>query len=86
MSIEQISPNSTVADPAHLNPQVKAEHAAAMPLPDHDVENTVKSIKTDTVTISPQAVQKLANERDSAAEEVKEKAGNESSERQKGQQ
>lgn len=75
MSIEQISPSSTVADPAHLNPQVRAEHTAALPQADQDAENTVKAIKTDTVTISPQAVQKLADERDSAAEDVKEKAG-----------
>lgn len=75
MSIEQISPNSTVADPAHLNPQVRADHAAALPKADQDAENTIKAIKTDTVTISPQAVQKLADERDSETESVKEKAG-----------
>jgi hypothetical protein len=62
MSIAQVSANSVTANPAYLNPQVKAEQAASVPQVNQDATRTTQSLKTDTVTISQQALQKLANE------------------------
>lgn len=71
MSIQQLSPNSVVANPAHVNPQARADQTAASPQVNQDAQRSVQALKTDTVTISRQALQMLANGSDSAAQEVR---------------
>lgn len=72
MPIAQLSPNSVNANPAYINPQVKAEQATTVPQVSQDAQKSVQATKTDTVTISPQALKKLANDGDPQAQEVKE--------------
>jgi len=80
MSIAQISPNSVMANPADVNPQVKAEQATAVSQVSQDTQKTANTAKTDSVTISMQAVQMLASDGDSAAKEMKESAAEKASE------
>jgi len=84
MSIAQISPNSVAANPASINPQVKTDQASAAPQVNLDAHKTVQAAKTDTVTISPQAVQMLANDGDTLAVEAKETAAQKASEKLRG--
>lgn len=72
MSMAQLSPNSVAANPAHVNPQVKADQTTSVPQINQDAQKSVEVAKTDTVTISPQALQKLASDGDTQAKEVKE--------------
>lgn len=70
MSIQQLSPNSIVANPAHVNPQVRTDQAAASPQVNQETQKSVQALKTDTVTISRQALQMLENDGDSAAKKT----------------
>jgi hydrogenase maturation factor HypE len=83
MSIQQISPNSVAANPANVNPLVKTDQATATPQVNQNVQKTVQAIKTDTVTISKQALQ-LVSDGDSVAQEVKESASEYASEKLRG--
>lgn len=56
MSIASISPTSVQANPAHVNPQVQTENSASTAQATQTVQKTVQAIKTDTITISNQAV------------------------------
>lgn len=71
MPIAQLSPTSVNSNPAYINPQVKAEQAAAVPQVKQDSQDTVKAAKTDTVTISEQALIKLKKSEDVQAYDVK---------------
>ncbi|MDD2308162.1 MAG: hypothetical protein PHH91_01095 [Desulfuromonadaceae bacterium] len=62
MSMAQLSPNSVIANPAHLNPQVKAEQATSAPQINQDALQSVQASRSDTVTISAQALQKAARD------------------------
>ena len=84
MSIQQISPNSVAANPAYVNPQVKTDQNTSAPQVSQNAQKAVQSIKTDTVTISQQALQKLASDVDSAAKEAKESAAEKARETQRG--
>lgn len=84
MSISQISPASIQANPANVNPQVKTDQATAAPQVNQDVQKAVQAIKTDTVTISKQAVQMLASDGDTPAVEAKETAAEKASEKLRG--
>ena len=84
MQIQQLSPNSVTANPAHVNPQVKAEQTASAPQINQDAQRSVQATRTDTVTISPQALQKLANDGDSQAQEAKENGAEKASEYARG--
>jgi hypothetical protein len=80
----ELSINSVTANPADVNPQVKADQAAAAPQAGKDAQKTVQAAKTDTVIISQQAVQKLASDGDTAAQEAHEKASEKASETVRG--
>jgi vacuolar-type H+-ATPase subunit H len=80
MTIAQISPNSVAANPAHVNPQVKADQTASSPQASQDAQKFLQAAKTDTVTISPQALQKLASDGDSQAKEIRESGAEKASE------
>lgn len=84
MSVQQISPNSVVANPAYVNPKVKTDQTTEIPQVNQDAQKAVQTIKTDTVTISQQALQKLSNDQDSAAQETKESAAEKASEMLRG--
>jgi len=71
MSIAQLSPSSVNASPAYINPQVKAEQATTVPQVKQESQDSVKATKTDTVTISQQALQKLKKVEDAQAQDVK---------------
>lgn len=72
MLIAQLSPNSVNASPAHINPQAREEQATTAPQISQDAQKSIQATKTDTITISPQALQKLASDGDTKAQEVKE--------------
>ncbi|MGA7826395.1 MAG: hypothetical protein WCA04_01955 [Geobacteraceae bacterium] len=84
MAIDQISANSLASNPAHVNPQVKADQATSAPQVNQDQEKAAKALKTDTVTISKQAVQMLAKDGDTAVQELKESAAEKASETLRG--
>ncbi len=74
MSISQISPNSLTATTQYSNPYARTTEAAAASLQQdkQDAQKTTKASTTDTVTISRQALQMIANNNDSKAEESRE--------------
>lgn len=84
MEIQQLSPNSVAANPVTVNPQVKADQETTVPQVNQDAQKTVQVAKTDTVTISPQAVKMLANDGDSAAKEITESAAEKATETLRG--
>jgi hypothetical protein len=57
------------ANPTYLNPQVKTDLAASIPQISQDSKKTTQTAKSDTVTISAQALQKLASDGDTQAKE-----------------
>jgi len=59
MSMAQLSPNVVSANPAHINPQVKTDQTLSIPQINQDAQHSVQAAKTDSVTISPQALQML---------------------------
>jgi hypothetical protein len=71
MSMAQLSPNSIIANPAHVNPQVKADQITSAPQVNQEAQQSVQATKTDTVTFSQQAVKKLVNDVYSAAQDLK---------------
>ena len=71
MELQQLSPNSVNASPASVNPHVKTEQTASVPHVNQDVQKSVQASKTDTVTISQQAIQMLASGGDNQAQGVK---------------
>ena len=72
MSVAQVSPNSVNANPAYVNPQVKTEQASSVPQVNQEALRSVQATKTDTVTISKEALQKLASDGDTQAKEITE--------------
>ncbi len=80
MSIAQLSPNSVLANPADINPLVRAEQVTSTPQAAQDAQKTAKVAKTDTVTISSAAVKMLKSDGDSAAQEVNESGAEKSTE------
>lgn len=73
MAIASLSPNSVLASPIHVNPQVKTDLQASVPQVAQDAKQTAKSAQTDTVTISPQAL-KMADDKNASAKEAANKA------------
>ncbi|MDA8416710.1 MAG: hypothetical protein M0Z78_06545 [Betaproteobacteria bacterium] len=84
MSIQQISPNSVAANPAYMNSQVKSDQSKAIPQVNQTAQHSVQAFKTDTVTISQQALQKLANDGDTQVKESKESYSEAAREKLKG--
>ncbi|MDD2310232.1 MAG: hypothetical protein PHH91_11675 [Desulfuromonadaceae bacterium] len=69
MTLAALSPNSILAAPIQVNPQVKSDQQASAPQVDQDAQKAIKTAQTDTVTISPQAL-KMADDKNAAAEEA----------------
>lgn len=74
MSIAQLSPSSVIANPAHINPQVKAEQATTVPQASQDAQRSVQAAQTETVTFSKQAVKKAVNDVFTSVQDIKDKA------------
>ena len=75
-----VSPNSMNVNPAYINPQVKTDQAISVPQVSQDSQKKVQTAKTDTVTISSQALQKLASDGDTQAQESKESSAEKATE------
>jgi hypothetical protein len=73
MAIAALSPNSLMASPVQVNPKVSNDLQNNVPQTSQDAQKVAKSAKTDTVTISPQAL-KLADDKNAAARETSKKA------------
>jgi hypothetical protein len=72
MSIAQLSPKSVAANPAYVNPQVRSDQTVSAPQVSQEVQRSVLASKTDTVTISQQALKMLASDGDTQAKEATE--------------
>jgi hypothetical protein len=73
MAIASLSPNSVLASPIQVNPQVKTDLQSSAPQVAQDARQTAKSTQTDTITISPQAL-KMADDKNALAKEASNKA------------
>jgi hypothetical protein len=73
MVMAALSPNSILASPAHVNPQVKADLQTSAPQVAQNAEKAAKTAQTDTITISPQAL-KMADSNNAAVKEAADKA------------
>ncbi len=73
MAMAALSPNSVLATPIQINPQVKTDLQASLPQVAQDAHKSAKATQTDTVTISAQALQ-MADSRNAVAKETTDKA------------
>lgn len=71
MAISPISLNSVATNPAYTNPYAKTEQQSSVPQVNQDAQKAPQVAKTDTVTISRQALQKV-NEGMTGQQETKE--------------
>lgn len=56
----ELSINSVAANPANMNPQVKTDQATATPQANQSAQQSVDKAKTDTITVSEAALQKVS--------------------------
>jgi len=73
MAMAALSPNSVLATPIQVNPQVKTDVQASVPQAAQEAQRSTKAIQTDTITISPQAL-KMADDRNAVVQEAARKA------------
>ena len=76
MAMAALSPNSVLASPIQVNPQVKTDLQGAAPQVAQEAQKIVKTAQTDTVTISAQAL-KMADGKDAEAKAAADKAADE---------
>lgn len=72
MAMAALSPNSVLATPVQVNPQVRAELQNSAPQVAQEAQKVVKTAQTDTVTISAQAL-KMADGQDTDTRSVPDK-------------
>ena len=58
MSMAALSPNSVLASPIQVNPQIRTDHQVSVPQAAQDAQKSNKTAQTDTITISSQALKK----------------------------
>jgi hypothetical protein len=85
MELAQLSPNSVAANPSYINPLAQSDRQASTAKASESVQNSIKQIQTDTVTLSSQAL-KMASQSYSPAEEAKESAPEKTYEKVQGKQ
>jgi len=73
MAMATLSPNSVLATPIQINPQVKSDLQTSLPQVAQDAVKVSKTAQTDTVTISAQAL-KMADDKNVAARQSADKA------------
>ena len=71
-TIAQISPNSVAARPVDVNPEALSAQNTTVVKAAESAQKAIQQAKTDTVTISSQAL-KLASQADSLAKKSQEK-------------
>ena len=64
-----LSPNSVLASPIQVNPQVRSDIQTSAPQVAQDAQKTAKVAQTDTITISAQAL-KMADDKNVAAKDT----------------
>jgi hypothetical protein len=69
MAMAALSPNSVLASPIQVNPQVRSDLQGSAPQVAQDAQKTAKVAQTDTITISAQAL-KMADDKNVAAKEA----------------
>ena len=69
MVMAALSPNSVLASPIQVNPQVRSDLQASVPQVAQDAQKTAKGAQTDTITISAQAL-KMADDKNFAAKKT----------------
>jgi hypothetical protein len=84
MSMAQISPKSVFSNPTHVNPLAKTDRQAAVIHINQTAQAAVDKTKSDTVTISPQAL-KMNSRIDSSAKESREDAAERTAQKDSGQ-
>lgn len=83
MSIAQISPNSVLANPSHVNPLSQTTQHAATVQATQAAQTAVAKSKTDTVTLSSKAL-KMNSKASELPEESQEQAAGKSVAKGKG--
>lgn len=73
MAMAALSPNSVLASPIQVNPQVKTDLQGSAPQAAQEAQKVVKTVQTDTVTISAQAL-KMADSKDADAKAASNRA------------
>jgi len=73
MAIATLSPNSILASPIQVNPQVKTDLQSSVPQVAQDAQKAAKVAQTDTITISAQAL-KMADDKNAVAQETSKRA------------
>ena len=73
MSVTALSPGGVLGVAPQINPQAKIDSQVSVPQVSQDAHKTVAASRSDTVTISPQAV-KLAERKAAVAKEDSKKA------------
>lgn len=73
MAMAALSPNSVLASPIQVNPQVRTDQQNSAPQVAQDAERAAKKVQTDTITISAQAL-KMADDKNAVAKETANKA------------
>jgi hypothetical protein len=69
MVMAALSPNSVLATPIQVNPQVRTDLQSSAPQVSQDAQKTASAVQTDTITISAQAL-KMADDKNMAAKEA----------------
>ncbi|MDD2733022.1 MAG: hypothetical protein PHF56_03705 [Desulfuromonadaceae bacterium] len=69
MAMAALSPNSVLASPIQVNPQVRSDIQGSAPQTAQDAQKTAKVAQTDTITISAQAL-KMADDKNAAAKKA----------------
>lgn len=69
MAMAALSPGSVLASPIQVNPQVKTDLQNSLAQTAQDARKTEKTVQTDTVTISAQAL-KMADDKNTEANET----------------
>lgn len=85
MSMIQLSPNSVTANPSHINPLAQTDQHAPIARASEAAQQTIQKTKTDSVTISKQALM-MSSQTNRPAEEAQENAVQNAYEKAKGKQ
>jgi hypothetical protein len=73
MAMAALSPNSILATPIQVNPQVRTDLQTSAPQVAQDAQKAAKTAQTDTITISAQAL-KMADDQNVAVKEAANRA------------
>ena len=76
MVMAALSPNSVLASPIQVNPQVRTDLQTSVPQGTQDAQKAAKAAQTDTITISAQAL-KMADDKSAVVKEAATRADEE---------